>query len=206
MELRNILRKILNEPEMHAKWLNTLSMMENSGARKIKKCEDPVFVSETILKHASEEARHAYYLKKQLVKVVEGSCPTYESNYLIAPEASRFYLDKLDIEVCRFLKREFDFKGAELRFAAYLLVTFAIEVRADELYPIYKDVLEEFGSAVKVNTIIAEEEGHLAEMKKQISILFEHAESVSDKVIEIESNLYQKWVEAMVLETMQLTG
>lgn len=196
----------MNEPEMHAKWLNTLSMMENSGARKIKKCEDPVFVSETILKHASEEARHAYYLKKQLVKVVEGSCPTYESNYLIAPEASRFYLDKLDIEVCRFLKREFDFKGAELRYAAYLLVTFAIEVRADELYPIYKEVLEEIGSAVKVNTIIAEEEGHLAEMKKQISILFEHAESVSDKVIEIESNLYQKWVEKMELETMQLTG
>jgi len=40
------------------------------------------------------------------------------------------------------LKKELNLKGRELRFAAYLLVTYAIEVRADELYPVYQDELE----------------------------------------------------------------
>jgi hypothetical protein len=48
----------------------------------------------------------------------------------------------LDVDVCRYLKKELNLSGAELRFAAYLLVTYAIEVRADELYPIYQDALD----------------------------------------------------------------
>ena len=59
--MQKIIDKIVNNTQTHAKWLNTLSMMENVGAKKIKNCEDPVFVSEIILKHAAEESRHAYY-------------------------------------------------------------------------------------------------------------------------------------------------
>lgn len=59
MNLKELIIQIISTPEIHAKWLNTLSMMENVGARKISKFEDPELTTDTILKHASEEARHA---------------------------------------------------------------------------------------------------------------------------------------------------
>lgn len=197
MELVEILDRIVADDAKHAKWLNTLSMMENSGARKIKGCEHPVLVSEVILKHASEEARHAYYLKKQIAKVDGNACPTYESAYLIAPVRSQFYLDQLDIDICKWLKSTFGYRGHDLKYAAYLLVTYAIEVRADALYPIYKSVLEKYGSKVKVNTIIAEEEGHLEEMRKQIAELFREPRTVMSEAERLETHLYEDWVSAL---------
>ena len=52
----------------HAKWLNTLSFLENCGARKIAACEHPTLVKEEMLKHAAEEFRHAHHLKRQIDK------------------------------------------------------------------------------------------------------------------------------------------
>ena len=43
--------------------------MENAGAKKISASEDKEKVSLIILKHAAEEHRHAYYLKKQIAKI-----------------------------------------------------------------------------------------------------------------------------------------
>lgn len=201
MDINGFVNAVVSRPELHAKWLNTLSMMENSGARKIKGCEHPVFVNEVILKHASEEARHAYYLKKQIVKVLPGACPTYESKYLLAPAQSKYYLDQLDNNVCRYLKKTYNYSNSELKYAAYLLVTFAIEVRAEALYPIYKDALDRNGSKVKVNTIIAEEEGHLLEMRKQISELFQvEGEKLSETALKFEDLLYRQWVEGLNAE------
>ena len=34
MEFHHLLKKIVQEGSIHAKWLNTLSFMENAGARK----------------------------------------------------------------------------------------------------------------------------------------------------------------------------
>jgi CO/xanthine dehydrogenase FAD-binding subunit len=65
MEFHHLLKRIVQEGSTHAKWLNTLSFMENAGARKISKCEHPVLVTQIQLKHAAEEHRHAYYLKNR---------------------------------------------------------------------------------------------------------------------------------------------
>ena len=43
-QLKKIVEKIVSSDEMHARWLNSLSMMENTGARKISKYEDPVYI------------------------------------------------------------------------------------------------------------------------------------------------------------------
>ncbi|MFM2326788.1 MAG: hypothetical protein RIR31_990, partial [Bacteroidota bacterium] len=148
--MENIFAAVVKDNHLHARWLNTLSMMENAGAKKIKKCEHPVLTTEIILKHAAEEARHAYYLKKQIQKINKNSCPTYEKQYLLAPKMSFYYLHELDIKISRFLKDTFNYKGDDLKYAAYLLVTYAIEVRADELYPKYQTVLTETKSSVNV--------------------------------------------------------
>jgi rubrerythrin len=202
MELNTLLPQIIADEQLHARWLNTLSLMENTGARKISASEDPLTVTYIILKHAAEEHRHAFYLKKQIEKAGEGLCPTYAQEYLIAPAYSRYYLNQLDIDVCRYLKNELKLTGKELRFAAYLLVTYAIEVRADELYPVYQEALEKAGSKVNVKSIILEEEGHLEEMLNQLKNFSPDWEVHANKAVEFESSLFTKWVGALADELL----
>ena len=200
MKLNNILPAIVANPQVHAKWLNTLSLMENTGARKISASEDSETVTYIILKHAAEEHRHAFYLKKQLEKLGENLCPTYATDYLLAPRDSKVYLNRLDLEVCRYLKTKLGLNGKELRFAAYLLVTYAIEVRADELYPIYQDALSEADSKVNVKSIILEEEGHLEEMLNQLRHFSSDWETHAQKAVAIETALFETWVDSLEKE------
>nr|WP_286420195.1 hypothetical protein [Myroides odoratimimus] len=67
--MEQLLETIVASDELHSKWLNALSFMENTGARKISACENPYQVTFLQLKHAAEEHRHAYYLKKQIKKL-----------------------------------------------------------------------------------------------------------------------------------------
>ena len=197
MKFDELLPLIINDNQLHARWLNTLSLMENTGARKISACEDPETVTYIILKHAAEEHRHAFYLKKQIEKINGVSCPTYSYSYLLAPASSRHYLNQLDVDVCRYLKTELGLKGKELRFAAYLLVTYAIEVRADELYPVYQDALDTASSRINVKSIILEEEGHLEEMINQLKSFSPDWQIHADKAVELESRLFSGWIEAL---------
>ena len=197
MEFNNLLSVIINNNQLHTRWLNTLSLMENTGARKISASEDPETVTYIILKHAAEEHRHAFYLKKQIEKVEAGNCPTYANDYLIAPKSSKYYLNQLDVDVCRYLKKELCLKGRDLRFAAYLLVTYAIEVRADELYPIYQEELDNAGSKVNVKSIILEEEGHLEEMINQLKSFSPEWQFHANKAVEMESELFTQWVDQL---------
>ncbi|MDB4927153.1 hypothetical protein [Mucilaginibacter sp.] len=200
MNLNNILPAIIADNELHARWLNTLSLMENTGARKISASEDPVTVTYIILKHAAEEHRHAFYLKKQIEKTGTDYCPTYADEYLVASAYSKYYLNMLDVEVCRYLKKNLHLAGKELRFAAYLLVTYAIEVRADELYPIYQDALDNAGSKINVKSIILEEEGHLEEMVNQLQKFSPQWQLHADKAVEMETRLFNDWVVALSKE------
>ncbi|UAY53304.1 hypothetical protein [Ferruginibacter albus] len=198
--MNSIFDKVVQTPHIHARWLNTLSMMENAGAKKIKKCEHPILANEIILKHSAEEARHAYYLKKQIKKVEKDSCPTYEKQYLLAPDFTYYYLHSLDIQVCRYLKKNFGYKGDDLKYAAYLLVTYAIEVRADELYPKYQQVLDTIKSTVNVKSIIAEEINHLQEMTHQLKEFSPRYEEFCKTAVEMETVLFNSWMDAVQKE------
>lgn len=194
MDFKQLLNGIVAHAEKHAKWLNTLSLMENTGARKISASEHKTDVTLIILKHAAEEHRHAFYLKKQISKLGAGLCPNYSDEYLLATHDSRYYLNMLDVQVCKYLKSELNLSGNELKFAAYLLVTYAIEVRADELYPIYQEVLDSNGSKVNVKSIILEEEGHLEEMLVQLKNFSPEWERHAGRAVEFEDGLFRKWL------------
>ncbi|MES2701313.1 MAG: hypothetical protein V4649_01685 [Bacteroidota bacterium] len=194
--LKQVVEKIVVNDAAHAKWLNSLSMMENTGARKISRYEHPVATDIIVLKHAAEEARHAYYLKKQISKL-QHDCPDYSYPYLLAPIESHHYLHELDIAACRYLKDNMQLSGRGLMHGAYLLVTYAIEVRADMLYGIYQDALTKHGSKVNVKSIIAEEEGHLAEMQRMLQDFHPEWERLAGDMCAIEDKLFGKWVAAL---------
>ncbi|MBB6330248.1 rubrerythrin [Chryseobacterium sediminis] len=204
MEFHHLLKKIVQEGSIHAKWLNTLSFMENAGARKISKCEHPTLVSQIQLKHAAEEHRHAYYLKKQIGKIDPELCKTYESSELLAPIATSQYLHSLDVKACRYLQEAFNLNKIDLKYAAYLFVTYAIEVRADELYPVYQQALTEASSKIMVKSIILEEEGHLEEMINQLNEFSPNWKEHADHVLTIEKDLHEEWINAITQEVAQL--
>jgi rubrerythrin len=196
-QLSRIVEKVVVSDDLHAKWLNSLSMMENTGARKISKYEHPVNTTLIVLKHAAEEARHAYYLKKQIGKLTKDGCPDYSYPYLLAPIESHHYLNMLDVEACRYLKNKLHLEGRALKHGAYLLVTYSIEVRADMLYGIYQEALTRHKSKVNVKSIIAEEEGHLAEMERMLVQFHPEWEKLAADVCEIEVRLFNLWVSAI---------
>lgn len=206
MKLNEILENIAGDNYLHAKWINTLSFMENAGARKISASEDKENVTLIILKHAAEEHRHAYYLKKQISKLGEGLCQNYKDEFLMSPKASKYYLNNLDVQVCKYIKRELGLKSAELKFAAYLLVTYAIEVRADELYPVYQDILTQTDSKVTVKSIILEEEGHLEEMLHQLKSFSPDWEKHANIAVEIEHLLFSDWMDSLEEEILEFSN
>jgi hypothetical protein len=204
MEFYNLLESIVKNNEIHAKWLNTLSFMENAGARKISSCEHPTQVSQIQLKHAAEEHRHAYYLKKQIGKLNPDYCKTYEKEELLASLATKQYLHSLDIKACKYLQKAFTLNKEELKYAAYLFVTYAIEVRADELYPVYQDILTKESSKIMVKSIILEEEGHLEEMINQLNEFSEDWQVHAENILKIEHELHDQWINSIAKEVIQL--
>ncbi len=195
--MQQILTQITASGELHARWLNTLSFMENAGARKISACEHPLTVDLMQLKHAAEEHRHAYYLKKQLQKLDVPHYSHYQDEALLAPVLTRQYLHRLDVQACRYLKEQLRLSGSALRYAAYLFVTYAIEMRADALYPVYQEVLKAGQSRVTVRSIIAEEEGHLEEMIAQLERFDPGWQGYADRIRGMEQELFTVWLDAL---------
>lgn len=190
-KIKPLLETIVASDVLHAKWLNTLSYLENCGARKIAACEHPTLVKEEMLKHAAEEFRHAHYLKRQIQRL---SCDldTYSLANMLGGTATLHYLNRLDLQTSRYLKEH----NVHIS-AAYLLVTYAIELRAAELYPLYHEVLRNVDSLITVKSILLEEEEHLHEMEEGLKKLprgFEHAK----QICAIESALYRDWIEAIL--------
>lgn len=201
--MNDILIQIVENDELHALWLNSLSFMENMGARKISACENHETVDIIQLKHAAEEHRHAYYLKKQISKLAYKGCKHYTIGDLLAPIATRQYLQRLDMACSRYVQQHFKLSGSELRYASYLFVTYAIEVRADALYPVYQDVLTALRSKVMVKSIILEEEGHLEEMIAQLDAFDANWPKDAELLLAIEDQLFQEWMAAIEADVRQ---
>jgi hypothetical protein len=202
-QIEQLLTTMVDSNELHAKWLNTLSFLENCGARKIAACEHPTLVKEEMLKHAAEEFRHAHHLKHQIERVWPKPMDTYALSFMLGGTSTLHYLTALDLKASRYLKTLGLFKYS-IREAAYLLVTYAIELRAEELYPIYDAVLRKASSPVAVKSILLEEKEHLDEMKEGLKRLpsgFIHAAHVCA----IESDLCKLWLDEVAKSVSQQT-
>jgi hypothetical protein len=198
--MEKLLQHIVNHDHLHAKWLNTLSFLENAGAKKISRCEHSEEVNIIQLKHAAEEHRHAYYLKRLIGKTGVEGCTAYRENELLNPRQTRRYLHCLDVRTCSYLKKTFGLQGSALKFAAYLFVTYAIEVRADALYPVYQRVLQKSNHTIKVRFIIAEEEGHLQEMVQLLEKFSSEWEKHALHISILEQELYNDWMKGISQE------
>ncbi len=182
---------VVQSSELHGRWINTLSYLENCGARLIAACEHPTLVKEEVLKHASEEFRHAFYLKKQLSRI-GAHYEDYQIESLLGGWTAYHYLNRLNVQTSRALRR-LKAPSEQIKELSYLLVTYAIELRADELYPIYESILKQARSKVCVRSILLEEKEHLAEMEKGLKSLL-HGFTYAEAVCGIEAALFEQWM------------
>lgn len=152
--VRATLDTIIATPDHHAAFLNMLSLMEHLGSRKIMNSQNPVTMDQDILKHLAEEARHAFFFKRQAEKMAGHPLPAYTADNTLCISAARGYFARLDSLVSRHVGRQ----------NAYPWVSLVIELRACWLYGLYQQALEQARLPISLRGLIAEEDQHLAEM------------------------------------------
>ena len=206
MKLTELLTHIVDNSELHGRFLNTLSYLENCGARLLAGCQHPTLVREEMLKHAAEEFRHAYYLKFLMRRVATNPLDSYHRSHLLGGYPALHLLPRLNLAVSRQLV-QLGYQGATLKGVAYVLVSYAIEVRAKQLYPTYQKTLRVRCPKVSIRSIIVEEEHHLAEMEKEVDAL-PNGWDLAEQICAIEQELTRAWLRAVASEckaALQLT-
>ena len=194
---RHILQMIISHRDLHLRWLYTLSYLENCGARKIARYEPGNEAPLSLLKHAAEEFRHAYFFKRQILRLTDD---VDRKRSLLGGMKAKNYLNLLDVRIARLLKDQ-EVETSKLKEATYLLTTYAIEERAIMVYPLYQELLEQHESSISVKSVIAEEDLHLEEMKS--GIIQMNLESFKRKALLLEATLYDQflsWVENEIVE------
>ncbi|TGK08657.1 hypothetical protein EHO60_13805 [Leptospira fletcheri] len=191
-EIRTVLNRILKSPSMHSKWLNTLSLMEHIGSRKIHASQTGHAISEMVLRHASEEARHAAFFKKLALQVRPEGSENYDEASLLAGTSAVFYFQRLDSIVNRELSSD-EIPGDLRKFLCYLYVTKLIEERAGIVYEEYESCLRESGNGISLKTILKEEENHLREMNRHLEEQDPDFHRRTEKFREKEAGLFAKF-------------
>lgn len=198
--LQQVMSCIIEDDLLHAKWLNTLSYLENCGARKIAACEHPTQVKEEMLKHAAEEFRHAHHLKRQIEKISSIPMRTYAPEFILGGINTVHYLDWLDLKTSRFLASTVGLSKHSVWEFAYLLVTYAIELRAEELYTLYDECLRKQGSKVIIKALLLEEKEHLNEMRNSLEKLPGGTE-YAVQVCLYEEEIFSNWIKNIYPES-----
>ncbi len=200
MRLRPLLDRIVADPGLHARLLNTLSRMEYVGARKIYKSRRAEYLDAEGLQRALDETTHAMRLKRAAVKLAESAfgsaevVATYADEHTLAGKAGEGYLQGVDDAVDRALTDLPDPLRTEIN---YLMSSIAIEVRADSFYPVYDRVLEVAGSSFRVTSIFKDELRHLADMQRLLDEKMPGWRDRMDLILAQEELLFERWLDAV---------
>jgi hypothetical protein len=152
------LQAICADVGLHARFLNTLSLLEHIGSRKIMLARG-VAPDGGMLQHLAEETRHAFFFKRAAEKVGRQSLD-YSGSRTLAGTAARFYVGRLDARVTSAL-------GGNDSLP-YVYMSLIIEDRAIWAYRIYQRVLTDAGCAISLKPVLAEEKLHLKSMLDHI--------------------------------------
>ena len=186
IDFRDFLGAVVERPLMHAKFLNTLSLLEYMGARKILKSQRAETISYEILAHTSEEIRHAQMLKKLSLKLSEGKLEDYSSENLLCGAEGARYFQTIDTAAFKAL-------GHPDPWVNYLLTTLLIEERANSIYPHYAALPKaELASIFK--GIVREEDTHLQDILVQIRKRQDISNDFLQKLRRIEDEAFSLFV------------
>jgi hypothetical protein len=197
--LEDLVERIVADPALRARWLNTFSYLEYVG-RKIVKSQRAEVLTALILGHACEEGRHALGLKKLAIKQGGARFDSYAPETLLRGEEAEAYFQDLD----QFCDEAFADRLPEERAKlAYGYVTWLVERRALDVYGIYKKALGESEIARKLGSLLAEETKHLADVEALLQAADPGFSARSKEFEAVESSLYQTFIDALTKELSQ---
>ena len=148
--IANVLEIVTSARELEAAWLNTLSLLEYIGARKIMRTVAETHPSAAILEHIATETRHAVMFKKLACSVAGRPVDTYFS--------------RLDSELSAWAA---DIAGEDSQLLNYLLVSTVAERRVMMLYPTYREVTATDSVRDALREIIVDEKSERVAMEER---------------------------------------
>ena len=196
--LKQVLARISETPEREARWLNTVSLLEFTGARKIGRTVADRHPSLEVLQHLADETRHALAFKRLAIAVAGREISEY-----LCLEAAATYFQTLDRSLAAWATSAL---GGEDARVNYLLTTTLVELRAMQVYPLYKaatgrtDVKEELGR------IVAEEQRHRRSIEEVCSEVLGAAGADLARPREIEASLFEDLLVALEREVGRAMG
>ena len=152
--VRAWLTDIVERPADHARFMNMLSMLEHMGSRKIMLSQMNRTLTQDSLQHLAEEARHAYFFKRQAERMAGHALDGFTDENTMCRVPGLMYFGRMDAGISKHVGEA----------AAYGWVSMIIELRACWLYHIYHEVLEASSVTLSLKPLLAEEDMHLAEM------------------------------------------
>lgn len=188
---------IIENPDLHARWLNTFSFLEYIGFRKIVKSQIAESLSAETLSHAVEEGRHALRLKRLALKIGGPKFNSYASHTLLCGETAKAYFQNLD----RYCEASFSEAPEEIKArSTYLYVTWLVEIRAIEIYQQYQMALQNLGLPLVLQGLLKEEEGHLQYVQDELRVLDPKFSSRVQQFKKKEQELYATFLKALTEE------
>jgi hypothetical protein len=186
-----VLSKLGNRVDLHARLINTFSLLEYIGARKIVKSQVDRKMNLELLNHIAEEVRHAQILKHLALKLSEGQFDTYGDDHLIAGSEGRAYIQIVDRSVEEALPKKDE-------WANYLMTTLLIEERAMKIYPIYDEYLKKFTVTGKLTSIVRDEDKHLQFVIESLKKNYPEIDFLLNRLREIEEQTFSQFMTAIL--------
>jgi rubrerythrin len=196
--LVRVLGEIIAEPELHARFVNTLARLEYVGVRKMLKSRRSELLTIEGLQHILDEAVHALRLKKAATALgasVGARVITFSDHDTLAGDAGEDYLQAIDSAAEAVVHQEWT--PARRAEANYLLTSAAIEVRAQIFYPIYDRLLAERKVGFSVAAIAKDEDRHLSEMAEGLGRAFADWRAVFEPLLAAEERLFCGFMDAV---------
>ncbi|MDH4120613.1 MAG: hypothetical protein OEV94_02785 [Deltaproteobacteria bacterium] len=157
------LAALMADTPRHAKFLNTLALLEHLGSRKIMLSQSGPAMPLAALQHLAEETGHAFFFRRAAEALLVAQPPKparafdWSPRHTMAPQAGAMYLARLEALVVRLV-------GLTPPALPYLYTSALVEVRALWFFHLYQRVLKQQGAALNLKKIIGEEDGHLMDM------------------------------------------
>ena len=187
--MEDLIKKILISKNLKARFLNTLSLLEYIGARKILKSQPQESFHAQLLNHVAEEIRHAQLLKRMALKLEPDLCMTYEPKALLCGGDAVDYFQALDHAA----QKEFFETDS---WISYLYTTYLVEKRATSFYQAIDNMLIEMKNPPLFRGILVEEDRHLDDIKKAL----EKVPSARARLVtlqKIEAEAFSKLVQVL---------
>jgi hypothetical protein len=187
---RSLLGHIIAEPEIHGRFINTLALLEHLGSHRIMATQHSERIDQATLRHAAEEAHHAYFMKRQAEKSA-GRPLTFDRAELLGSATAKSYFRRLEAVLFARLRRQ---HSAD---ATYLYMSMIIEFRALWFYGLYQQSLKLAGHAMSLKRILGEEEHHLDDMAQRLGLAGELSNARVEYFLDVENRLYARLLGAM---------